>query len=850
MSSAKTSKDTFEPLKLDTTLLKIDVKTEGDITTKEYDLIPFHPNMADMKDLSNNNYILFPSFIKITEKDLKLSGALGSGQDYKKIFTNLEKFINLIKYVTRPNKSEVDYTLLVDQTQYKNYALSFVKEFTSDITFDFRPIQKYEPLTENEIITNNIGLIKKLFFPVGGHFFVLGHDYLINKSKYVPPYIASDAVNEALKDKKRIPLNYEINIELQLVDATNNPNIGEFSRLSCKAKKNSIKNDFHEIFDAKLGLTEKPKAVLPSLTVPTTTSKRGFGKLQLEWEERNKYVKQALTEKEKLEQEGKKSALHKKMDKFEKKQEEYKKIPPGWINETKALNEKYSTFMKYMTNYKANYEKLKQEKDGFSTTDIDEKMKTTLGAFMASIPSDKFIYGDEEDKAKEEERARINKLLTIATDFSGNMLFNSSGNVIITGLPAFLDKVKSEDKEKKEKPLFNKEQELINIKYVEPFLKDMVEKKKDADALMKEREALKKRIKEDTNGYNKQANEKELADVENRWLKARTDYEQFKTKLGEHGETLTATWGTTIKEMEEFKKTVKKEKTSGEQKIISDSVNAELKKKLEEITKLKKTLYLAKFKEGSINEVTTSERTKFEKEPAPVESVSDIESNLKLLEEDYLEIAAKLSADNKIQGLITLLTSDMNRLKELKKVKDDEKISIDKKVNENIKSRGELAKSLTAPETNDRDRDKDNSPNPIKIKLEAEYTKLQSQLEPRNMFILKANEFERNYDIVIKGLRDYLKDKTVTPPKPSVSELRAKISDEFKKEIYNIVSGDISGGGGGGTGQNDLIQHHTHDLKKKNSKRRLLKLKQLIKTLKRHYKKKKQNYTRRRQQHS
>ena len=168
------------------------------------------------------------------------------------------------------------------------------------------------------------------------------------------------------------------------------------------------------------------------------------------------------------------------------------------------------------------------------------------------------------------------------------MLFNSSGNIIITALTTFLEKVKSKDDTKKEKTLFNKEQELINIKYVEPFLKDMVTKKKDVDALMKEREALKKRIKEDTNVYNKQVNEKELVDVENRWVKARTDYEQFITKLGEHGETLTKKWETTITEMEEFKKTVKKEKTSGEQKIISDSVNAELKKKLEEINKLKK----------------------------------------------------------------------------------------------------------------------------------------------------------------------------------------------------------------------------------------------------------------------
>ena len=187
MSEKASGPDKNDPIKIDTTTLKINIKTTGDFITKEYDLIPFHPNMADMKDLSNNNYILFPSFVKITMKNLKESGALGNGQDYKKIFTNLEKFINLIKYVTRPNRmnEEEDFTLLVDQTQYKNYAMSFVKDFTSDITSDFRTVQKYEPLTELEIVTNNIGLIKSLFFPVNGRFYILGHDYIINKSQYI-----------------------------------------------------------------------------------------------------------------------------------------------------------------------------------------------------------------------------------------------------------------------------------------------------------------------------------------------------------------------------------------------------------------------------------------------------------------------------------------------------------------------------------------------------------------------------------------------------------------------------------------------------------------------------------------
>ena len=49
--------DKYEPLIIDATTLKITIKSTGDLETKEFDLIPFHPNMADLKDLCNNNYI-------------------------------------------------------------------------------------------------------------------------------------------------------------------------------------------------------------------------------------------------------------------------------------------------------------------------------------------------------------------------------------------------------------------------------------------------------------------------------------------------------------------------------------------------------------------------------------------------------------------------------------------------------------------------------------------------------------------------------------------------------------------------------------------------------------------------
>ena len=420
--SSKSSSDKYEPIKLETTILKIDIKSNGDLITKEFDLLPFHPNMSDMKDLSNNNYILFPSFVKITMSYLQNAGI---GQDYKKAFTDLEKYIKLIKFVTNPNKEmDEDFTLLVDQTQYKNYAMSFVQDFTSDITNDFRTVQKYEPLTDAEIITNNIGILKNIFLPVNGRFFVLGHEYIINQSKYLPPYKASDALNEHLTDRKKVPLNYTITVELQLLDVIKNPGMGDFSKLSCKQKQLNLKKNAKEIFGDSLGnafgYKDELKATLPPLT-PTTNSKRGFGKLQLEWEERNKYVKAPTTEKERLEQEAKWTPLQKKLAQYDKYQEEYDKIPPLWIKDTKELNAKHDAFEKDMIALVKEIQEIKKTNDlPENQTDITSapsfvkdlietvktKMIETVGELL--VLDDKIKYAaDIKEKIKKDEAGKI-----------------------------------------------------------------------------------------------------------------------------------------------------------------------------------------------------------------------------------------------------------------------------------------------------------------------------------------------------------------------------------------------------------------------------------------------------------
>ena len=123
-------------------------------------------------------------------------------------------------------------------------------------------------------------------------------------------------------------------------------------------------------------------------------------------------------------------------------------------------------------------------------------------------------------------------------------------------------------------------------------------------------------------------------------------------------------------------------------------------------------------------------------------------------------------------------------------------------------------------------------------------------LAPRVELIQIYTDHENVYKKKIEEIQSATRSKTAKYDDFSYDKTVKALRTEFKDKLEKSNIDEQSVEGGGGTGQNEIIQHHTHDLKKKNSKRRLLKLKQLIKTLKRHYKKKKQNYTRRRQQHS
>ena len=687
MSSKKT-KDKFDQIIIETTQLKIDIKTIGDLTTKEYDLLPFHPNMADLRDLSNNSYLLFPSFVKITMKDLENAGV---GEDYPKVFLNLEKYIKLIKYVTNPDRQE-DYTLFIDRSQVKNYATALVQNSLTDIlsddASDIISIQKYEPLTEEEIIINNIELIKRLFLPVKSHFFILGNDYIIGKSKYIPPFVSSSETNTRLDtESRKIPLAYTVKFELQLLDAANNPDAGDFMKMSCKGKKSSIAKDTMDIFGTNFGYVPETKAPIQSiLNTSEVTKKRQFGKLQKEWEERNKYVKAPANERERLEQESKWTPLQKKMAQYDKYQEVYNKIPPLWIKERADLETKY-------TDFKKNIGKLWQD------------IKNIEG----SNPDDDSVRRDMIDQVKTKIREAAEQLVV---DVKKEPLTETYINVFITKIVEVVDKstivsvIELTDFYIKYK---KQEEKIINEKYIKPLLEeaDVEGKKKDLTALKTRERELLGRINPNDPYGNKSA-QVDLAKVQGEMRKKDAEIRTLEDKFGIDmerekrdkekiidGSKLIKTWEESQLQLKKLGQTIENDKTIEEKKIKVESVNKELDKKLEEIVKLKKELTLAKFFAGQYDDL---DKEKFESKAAkdrPLESVDTLQANLDLAKEQYLDIAAKFSDFNKLQAKITLLNSDLSDLKELKDAKKKGKDKKDKEKGDKNKDIGVIEKKAS-----------------------------------------------------------------------------------------------------------------------------------------------------------
>ena len=872
MSDKKPTTKYEEPIKLDTTILKIDVKTKGDLITKDYDLIPFHPNMSDIKDLSNNNYIFFPTFAKITMNDLKNAKV---GTNYLKVFTSLDKYLKLVEYIASDAR-ETDNTLIVDQSRAKQYAMSILEDITGDVVEDFVTVQKEENtdegLTDEEIITNNIGLIKSIFFPRKGLFYVLSHEYVIGKSKYIPPFESSDDFNPKLKAKHLVPLTYTITIDLDLLDATNNPDAGDFGRLSCKAKKISIKNDVVDLFGAKFKYKQQEqKAVLPSLLkLPPEITERGFTKLQKEWEARNKYVKPPETEAERLALEKSWTPLQKKMAQLDKTQLEFNKIPQLWVKDQNDLEEKYKNYFVAIKKYREEINEIRKNNnndDGTESSFVKDLTQAVVDNMALEtknllVDVDKIqAFGIDDSKYKDFEKD-IKDLVLMKPNPETEQELNTSDTeekikrqirekweeytklnyssrndynrisgtgldtdrlkdlalqmVMLKKLDALIktvEKYKNIEEKDKIEDLKNgiedfkkMEESIIDAKYVDPFLEDLKIKQKDVYYLTKEEEKLNNDIKKDEGDKTNIFKKDELAKMRAKLFKKQVELRKLEESLGKNGQKIIVKWKDGRDKMNSFKKTIKSEKKLQETRIVNDTVNKELKDKFVEIDEAKKLFLIVSAFAGEEKELTKDEKEKFAKKDKPVEKYSDLESNIKALENDYLEIANKLGIEKQIQAKITLLNYDVERLKLVKKAKEEERKKKDdelegkdkskKKILDNyISSTGSKIKDIP-PEEQKRIDDLTAEQNPIRVFIDIIKITIDRINKKRILYEaliddLKKIKDEKTYEDKLENFKKKLVELKTYEDKIEALSSREMDPNEIDTEMDRLIAEEI-----------------------------------------------------------
>jgi hypothetical protein len=681
--------DTSDPILVDTTTLVINVKTTGDLETKDYDLIPFHPNMVDVKDLTDNNYILFPAFVKVTVNDLQKAGT-GVGSDYKKIFMNLENYIKLIKYVTSPDKV-IDNTLLVLEDG-KFVSISTNKE-----------------LTPAEIVTNNIGLIKQLFFPPQSRFYILGNEYVVGTSNYVPPFLEGQLKNLSKTSTKKIPTNYTITLQLQLLDAINNPDAGDFSRMSCKIKKASIAKDAMAIFGTNFGYQEPQRGVvLPSiLNTAAVTKDRKYGKLQREWEDRNKYVRPPTTERERLEMERNMTSLQKKMAELDRETKETAKIPPEWIKARMNLQDKYKAYRTEMLN-------LWRELDDVRKSNSDSG--PVLNALLADVTA-KLSQRTQQLLGSDQQPADVLAALTIFIEAFAEKTTLEAATTLLKdeedGGPAdgFIQAAKTHEKN------------AIDENFVAPLLEGSAEIAKDIEVLTADENAVKEKLAallSSGDNYNVPAAKTELLTIQTK-LRKKIAQEAVVTKKPED---IIAEWERQLKKIDKLKQAVETEKTRSEKKNKTETLNKELKTMLEKIQQLTSDLLYAKYYEGADPDqlvLTKSEIEKFKsKTSRPTDSVSDIEEDIKTLKLEFLETAEKFGIFDKIQAEITLINEDILREKKVLKERESDLKDLNYKILAIPRAENEIERYLRRNANGELIRDSTSQKRLDKLKAEEE----------------------------------------------------------------------------------------------------------------------------------
>jgi hypothetical protein len=582
--------------------------------------------------------------------------------------------------------------------------------------------------------------------------------------------------------------------------------------MSCKGKKASIAKDTMDIFGTNFGYVPVKKAPIQSiLNTSEVTKKRQFGKLQKEWEERNKYVKAPANERERLEQESKWTPLQKKMAQYDKYQEVYNKIPPLWIKERADLKTKYADFTKDMAKLQKDIENIEgSNKESPSVIQdmiipVIDKVKIAIGQLSINLKNPPGTDKEKKEYADKLGQADIAKNFKELLDYQkqykelaeliknekkdekkkeyenekislGEKMFNLK--YVNELLKNMADASKNDFYTKTYENAKKEEEKIINDKYVKPLLDaaDVEGKKKDLEALVRQQDDIRRRINPNDPYGNKSA-QVDLGKVQGEMRKKQAEIESLEKKYGKDangkidGSELINTWLASQEQLDQLGKTIENDKTIEEKKIKVESVNKELDKKLEEIVKLKKELMLAKFFAGQYDDL---DKEKFESKAA---------------KNQYLEIAAKFSDFNKLQAKITLLNSDLTDLKELKEAKNKGK----KKVEDQIKTKSD-AKLNIARIVKEGNRAKTAN----EIKEEEGYNKdidlLQKEIAEKYTSILDKTELKiKLYNAYI----DFLKDKGQNEPNIStlLLEKEKKFSDKdtgLLKQLDDLIKNRMS----------------------------------------------------------
>jgi hypothetical protein len=192
--------------------LKINIETRGEHRTKPGEPIQYNVKMSD-PSLRSNDILYFSPTLSLTKKSIR--SAVTDTNDMK-IFTNPANLDKVLKYIIS-----------------KGFQKTTVKK-----------------AKEKGVVMNNIKLLKSIYFPSRGKFFIDGKAYLINKSEIVKDSIKENKLNPTTG----VPGEYDVTIKLSLLDARKKPGHIDFQRLSCKDKAEKIDNLAKELLGVSFGL--------------------------------------------------------------------------------------------------------------------------------------------------------------------------------------------------------------------------------------------------------------------------------------------------------------------------------------------------------------------------------------------------------------------------------------------------------------------------------------------------------------------------------------------------------------------------------------------------------------------